>query len=388
MESTKSKVNIRTLQLGMSWFPEQAGNGLDRVYHALARHLPRAGVGVRGLVAGSEGVARTSGGAVQAFAPEAASLPGRLWALRQHVRRAVRREPVDLVAAHFALYTAPMLDLLDGRPLVVHFHGPWAGESEAEREHALIVKAKAALERLVYRRGARFIVLSEAFRHVLTTRYGVPEEHVRIVPGGVEVGRFDTGLSREEARRRLGWPADRPIILSVRRLARRMGLENLIEAMDHVRRHVPGALLFIAGKGPLAGELEARIAEAGLEQHVRLLGFVPDDDLPLAYRAATLSVVPTVALEGFGLITVESLAAGTPVLVTPVGGLPETVRGLDPALILESARTDALARRLVGVLRGDAALPSSDACQRYARERFDWPVVAARTRAVYEEVLS
>ncbi len=379
---------IRTLQLGMSWFPEQAGNGLDRVYHALTQHLPRAGVGVRGLVAGSAEVARTSGGGVQAFAPETASLPGRLWALRQHMRRAVRSEPVDLVAAHFALYTVPVLDLMDGRPLVVHFHGPWAGESEAEEENPLVVKMKAALERVVYRRGARFIVLSDAFRRVLTTRYGVAEEHVRVVPGGVEVDRFDTGLSREEARRRLGWPAGRPIVLSVRRLARRMGLENLIEAMAEVRRRVPEALLFIAGKGPLAGELGARIAAAGLEQHVKLLGFVPEDELPLAYRAATLSVVPTVALEGFGLITVESLAAGTPVLVTPVGGLPEVVRGLDPALIFSDARPAALSNRLVEALHERLSLPSSEACQRYTREHFDWPVIAAETRAVYEEVLA
>ncbi len=388
MKSEKGDAHIHTLQLGMSWFPEQAGNGLDRVYHALTQHLPTVGVGVRGLVAGSADVARTSEQRVQAFAPDTASLPERLWSMRQHVRHAVRQEPVDLVAAHFALYTLPVLDLLDDRPLVVHFHGPWAGESEAEEEHSLIVKIKAAIEKIVYRRGTRFIVLSDAFRRVLTTRYGIPKARVRIVPGRVGVDRFDTGLSREEARRRLGWPVERPILLSVRRLARRMGLENLIAAMRQVHRQVPDALLFIAGKGPLADELEARIAAAGLEQHVKLLGFIPEEELPLAYRAATLSVVPTVALEGFGLITVESLAAGTPVLVTPVGGLPEGVRELSPTLIFPDATSSSLSSRLVDALRGSLPLPSSHACQQYAREQFDWPVIAAKTRTVYEEVLT
>ena len=63
---------------------------------------------------------------------------------------------------------------------------------------------------------------------------------------------------------------------------------------------------------------------------MRLLGFVAEEDLPWLYRACDISIVPSVALEGFGLPTIESLAAGTPVLVTPIGGLPETVSELDP----------------------------------------------------------
>lgn len=388
MEQTATKEHLQTLQLGMSWFPEQAGNGLDRVFHALVQHLPEAGVGVQGLVAGSPEVAQDGDHAVRAFAPDTASLPRRLWALRQSARRVLQRQSFDLVATHFALYTLPALDLLARQPLVVHFHGPWAGESEAEHEQALVVKVKAALERAVYRRGARFIVLSEAFRRVLASRYGVPEDRIRIVPGGADVSRFDTGLSQEEARRRLGWPTDRPILLSVRRLARRMGLENLIAAMRTIRERVPEAVLYIAGKGPLAGELEARIASAGLEEHVRLLGFVPEEDLPLAYRAASLSVVPTVALEGFGLITIESLAAGTPVFVTPVGGLPETVRGLSSDLVFPDGDPATMGDRLASALRGADALPSAGDCQRYARRHFNWPVIAAKTRAVYEEALT
>jgi glycosyltransferase involved in cell wall biosynthesis len=124
--------------------------------------------------------------------------------------------------------------------------------------------------------------------------------------------------------------------------------------MRTVRRIHPEVLLLIAGKGPLHDALSARIEDLGLQRHVRLLGYVPDADLALAYRAADLSVVPTVALEGFGLITVESLAAGTPVLVTPVGGLPETVQALAPNLILPAATDPSFApqtarRRVVAV---------------------------------------
>ena len=142
-------------------------------------------------------------------------------------------------------------------------------------------------------------------------------------PWGVEARRFATTVTRREAREQLGWPQDRPTLVTVRRLTRRMGLESLIGAIKEVHGRAPEILLLVGGKGQLSKELSARVLSLGLEKNVRFLGFVPDEQLPLAYRAADLTVVPTVTLEGFGLIAVESLAAGTPVLVTPVGDCPK-----------------------------------------------------------------
>ena len=268
----------------------------------------------------------------------------------------------------------------------MHFHGPWASESIAEGESSWKTRLKTAVERAVYRRGDRFIVLSRAFRDELVRRYDVSAAHVRIVPGGVDTERFAPDRSRRAARAHLGWPTDRPIILSVRRLIRRVGLENLVTAMDTIRQQVPDALLLIAGTGPLRETLEARIHATDLEDHVQLLGYVPDEDLPLAYRAADVSIVPTRSLEGFGLIAVESLAAGTPVLVTPVGGLPEVVEGLSEDLILPDGQPSTLAAHLTDALTGTLTLPSTEACQTYARSHFDWRAIATQVRDVYLEV--
>jgi glycosyltransferase involved in cell wall biosynthesis len=167
-----------------------------------------------------------------------------------------------------------------------------------------------------------------------------------------------------------------------------MGLESLIGAIKEVRERVPEILLLIGGKGRLSRELSARVLSLGLEKNVRFLGFVSDEQLPLAYRAADLTVVPTVTLEGFGLIAVESLAAGTPVIVTPVGGLPEVVRDLSPALILPGTGVRSLAEGIGAALTGELSLPSARTCEGYVRSRYDWPVVAAHVRGVYEEALS
>ena len=376
---------IRTVQVGMHWTAGGAGSGVDRVFHALVHQLPRHDVTVDGLVVAAD--AEPPAGIHTLAAPDA-SLVDRLRALRDWGRQHLSDGGPDLVATHFPLYAAPLLDLMPPRPLVVHFHGPWALESKAEGESWGQVRAKRWLERRVYRRGTRFIVLSKAFQQLLTEEYGVDPERIHIVPGGVDLERFAVTLPPDEARRRLGWDPDRPTLLSVRRLVQRVGLEPLVDAMRLVARAVPDAQLLIAGKGPLAPALKQRIDANGLRDTVRLLGFVPDADLPLAYAAADASVVPTQALEGFGLVAAESLAAGTPAFVTPVGGLPDVVAPLSPDLVMADTTESAIAARLIAALRGTLNVPTADACRRYAAERFDWAVVARTIRSVYEDALS
>ncbi|MDN7672361.1 glycosyltransferase family 4 protein [Burkholderia oklahomensis] len=378
--------SIKSLQIGMHWFPERAG-GLDRMYYSLVGALPGAGVAVRGVVAGSERVAADTGGAIRGFGPATSSLPRRMIAARYALRDVVRTERPDVVSSHFALYTFPGLDVTRGIPQVSHFQGPWADESHVEGADSLGQKVKHRLEQAVYARSLRLIVLSNAFGQILTSRYNVDPDRVRVVPGCVDTAQFDLPMTPADARRKLQLPQDRPIVLAVRRLVRRMGLEDLIDAVKIVRRRHPDVLLLIAGKGRLEGELQERIDDAEIGDNVKLLGFVPDNHLAALYRAATLSVVPTVALEGFGLITVESLASGTPVLVTPVGGLPEAVAGLSEALVLPEIGACAIADGLTAALSGSLVLPDADACRQYAREHFDNAVIARRVAEVYEEAI-
>ncbi|MDQ8165263.1 MAG: glycosyltransferase family 4 protein [Gemmatimonadota bacterium] len=377
---------LPTLQLGMEWFPERPG-GLNRVYYELIKHLPDAGVGVRGLVAGTANVARDSEGRVEGFAPHAEGLVPRLSAVFRRSRAAVRSDPTRLIVSHFALYTYPVLGVLGDRPLVVHFQGPWGLEGRAERQGALSVLAKSWVERAVYRRATAFIVLSSPFGKILEERFGIPAERIHVIPGGVDVNRFAIAESRDACRARLGWPRDRKIVLAVRRLTRRMGLDNLIEAVPRLVERVPDALVLIAGRGAMGAELAESIRRQGLSNHVQLTGFIPDDLLPAAYRAADLSIVPTTQLEGFGLIVAESLAAGTPCIVTPVGGLPEAVNELSPDLVLCGSEPAALADGMSRALTGELRLPDAATCLAFARRHYDWPVIAARVRGVYERAL-
>src|SRR5262249_44520578 len=136
--------------------------------------------------------------------------------------------------------------------------------------------------------------------------------------------------------------------------------------------------LLIAGDGPLRPELEARIAELGLDRSVKLLGRISDDDLVELYRAADIGIVPTLEQEGFGLVVLEAAACGAASIVTDVGGLPEAVAGLDPSLIVPPGDVERLRDRLE---RAQNDRPTRLAARAYA-ERFDWQDVAERHRAI------
>jgi glycosyltransferase involved in cell wall biosynthesis len=375
-----NRPQIRTLQIGMTASARHT-SGTDRYFLALLGALPQHGVTVRGVVLGDPASAQEPVSGLESFAPEGARRLDRWLGVRRSVARLVRGS--DVVVAHGAPHAFPALDRIGARPLVVHFHGPWALEGHAEGIGKPLVLVRRIQERAVYARASRFITLSHAFGEILAREYRVPPEAIRVVPGGVDLRRFRPACTRDEARTRLRWPLDRPVVVTVRRLVPSKGLENLIDAVDIARKQVPEIFVAIVGSGPLADALARRIAERGLERWVRLAGFI--EDLTLVYRAADLSIVPTLTLEGFGLVVVESLACGTPPLVTPIGGMPEVVNDLEPRLVLEHHGAPALAVGLVDALSGRIPLPGEERCIAYAH-RFDWPTIAARVGDIYREV--
>jgi glycosyltransferase involved in cell wall biosynthesis len=283
------------------------------------------------------------------------------------------------VVSHHAYFERALRGV---RP-VVFFHGPWGLEHrfacEARFRPLHIRWRDALVSRLLHRTEGQ--ALRSASRILVASRYmegklagwhpgvAAPRE---VVGGGANHARFNDRVSREEARQKFGAQEDESILLSVRRLDPRMGLALLIRAFSRTTADHPKARLWIAGKGAQREELERLTAESGLSGRVRFLGFVPEADLPGLYAAADLVVMPSLDLEGFGLVTAEALACGTPVLASDAGANAEVVGDLCPQLIFESGSVPALADRVSEVLDGTVALPSRGQCAEFARARFRW----------------
>jgi len=369
------------LCVGIGWFPKTPG-GLDRYVYELTHQLAASQDRVELCGVGLPETEPNSSINLTNLAEPDIRLWERLWLIRSNFLQRKFAKP-DAINLHFALYSFPLLQVLPkGVPVTFSFHGPWALESKQEGSGKLSVFLKHWVEDRVYDRCDRFIVLSKAFGDILHQEYQVPWSKIHVIPGGVDLSRFQFDRSRPEARSQLNWPQNRPILFTARRLVRRVGLDKLLMAIAMIKPQIPDIWLAIAGKGPLQGDLEQQATDLGLNDNVKFLGFLPDEQLPIAYQAADLSVMPSQSLEGFGLAVLESLACGTPSLCTPVGGMPEILEPFSPNLITASTEVTAIAQRLEELLIGKVPMPSREACQEYAAMNFDWQKIAKKVRKV------
>lgn len=369
------------LCVGIGWFPKTPG-GLDRYVYELTHQLAASQDRVELCGVGLPETHSNSSVKLTNLAEPDIRLWERLWLIRANFLQRKSAKP-DAINLHFALYSFPLLQVLPtGVPVTFSFHGPWALESKQEGSGKLSVFLKHWVEDRVYHRCDRFIVLSKAFGDILHQEYQVPRHKIHVIPGGVDLSRFQLNRSRLEARTQLNWPQNRPILFTARRLVHRVGLDKLLMAVAAIKPQIPNIWLAIAGKGPLKAVLEQQATDLGLNDNVKFLGFLPDDQLPIAYQAADLSVMPSQSLEGFGLAVLESLACGTPALCTPVGGMPEILEPFSPNLITASIEATAIAERLEQLLLKKVPMPSREACQEYAAMNFDWQIIAQKVRKV------
>lgn len=212
-------------------------------------------------------------------------------------------------------------------------------------------QSRLAIERAVMQRCDRIVVMSQFMRDRVQAVHKISDDKLRVIPGASDLRRFHPPDNIEAVRREVAMPLDKLVLFTVRNLVPRMGLENLIQAIANLGEAGKGVLLVIGGEGPLGQVLKEMVERLDLHARVRLVGFIPEDLLPKYYQAADLVVMPTHQLEGFGLVTVEALACGTPVLGTPVGAIPEILSQIDPLLIAEGVDASALTKALLGMLK-------------------------------------
>ncbi|NGP07716.1 glycosyltransferase [Rhodococcus sp. 14C212] len=341
--------------------------GLNRYFHHYVAALQKQAVEVK--------VVQWTDSEAEATLLPVRSLYSRLW---YYFIIGLRDRNV-IVDSHFALYGAAYIfgRILSGSTfeLVTHFHGPWAAESAiAVRKLGLANRAKFFVEKIAYAKTSHFIVLSTCFRDVLVNSYGVPLSRISVVSPGVDLDRFVLSGTVPLPRPRDEGPFR---VFAARRLDPRMGLDIAIRAIAQLPDHVT---LCIVGEGRERPALKELISELGVGNRVELLGRVPDDVLVELYQSSDVSLVPTRALEGFGLVVLESLACGTPVIASREGGLIDALESLRADLLVTPEDPKVLGDRIQSAI--DGAVPSREECRAYA-ESFSWTNVAARHRAIF-----
>ncbi|MPZ24210.1 MAG: glycosyltransferase [Dehalococcoidia bacterium] len=244
---------------------------------------------------------------------------------------------------------------------------------------------RAVAEHRIAASATRIVVASEHERNLLVRLYDANPERVVIAPLGVDLDLFRP-LDRSAARRTLGLP-DGPIILFVGRIEPLKGLDLLVEAVGQLDE--PPTLLVIGGderSGGLVSQISARATALGVESEVRFLGSVQHDRLPLYYSAADVCVVPSY-YESFGLVAVEAMACGTPVVASRVGGLTSTVRDGVTGYLIPWRCPEPYADMLDTLLANDELRANLGLAAREVAGEFGWDRVGATMAALYEELI-
>jgi glycosyltransferase involved in cell wall biosynthesis len=386
---------MRILVASGSWYP--ARNGVARVATEVALHLAGRGHDVTALVPGAADLPteERQGSLTVRRVIQRGRIPLTIKDALETRKHANGPELFDVALAHGAPTLVGLSRARLPAPLVYVYHASHSRELRFMRPRLpwgrerlvayLNEPVSLLLERTAVRRASQILLLSEYSRSLLIADHPDHGGKTRLVSGGVDTDSFCPADGTRAARTRLGLDPARRMLVTVRRAEPRMGLEQLLRAVTQLEDDV---FLAIVGGGMLGDEHHRLSGDLGLGDRVRFAGPVGEDELHDWYRAADLFVLPSVAYEGFGMVTVEALACGTPVVGTPVGATPELLEALDPRLVAPGTDVASLTAAIGAALRfSDSSFRVR--CREYALARFDWePVVAHWEQALAEIVES
>jgi glycosyltransferase involved in cell wall biosynthesis len=299
-------------------------------------------------------------------------LPCYLLAFRSALRRAVREFQPTIVHAHWWLPAGRLASRL-GLPLIITSHG--SDVRLMERNSMLRSSARG-----VALRARRWTAASRFLARDIERQLDLAGESVAVTPMPVDLAQFEAGQQVSKA-----IPAR---ILFAGNLLQSKGVDVLVDAIAILRDRGRHCALRILGQGPFADALTAQVRRLRLEPIVFIHPFVPQSAMPAEYGAATVTVLPSRGqAEGLGLVLVEALAAGSAVVGTPAGGIPEVIRDNHTGLIVPDGDPGALADALDRLL-DDAALRRRlvAAGQAHIRQLYSADACVDRLLALFDDV--
>jgi phosphatidylinositol alpha-mannosyltransferase len=210
----------------------------------------------------------------------------------------------------------------------------------------------------------------------------VPGEF-RIIPCGIDLGRFRPNVSPRLERR-----PDKQRILFLGRLDARKGIETLLRALPIVLQSLPGVRLAVVGRGPMEPRARQICGELGISGSVDFRGVAHPEDLPRHYASCDVYCAPGLGGETLGIVLLEAMASGTPVVASRIPGYDETVRDGIDGILVPPADPGALASALARVLADEPQKRALAAAGLRRAQEYAWPKVAQCTLDLYCELLA
>lgn len=316
----------------------------------------------------------------------------------------------EVVQRNVAMLEAVLSSVAQGQRFdVVHAHDWLTAHAARAVKHALKIPLIATIHATEYgRHGGLFNDLQrhisdiewwlayEAWRVIACSRsmhaelqriFQVPRDKIDVIPNGVSLKPSDAERAEIQAVRRHYANDHERLVFFVGRLVFEKGVDILLRALPHVLASHPHTIVVIAGRGPERDALAALAHDLGVASRVRFAGYISDEERNTLYQAADVAVFPS-RYEPFGIVALEAMALGAPLVASGSGGLAEVVEHRQTGLLFHPGDPRSLAEQLI------AALDSPSLCRAMSHralqvvtERYSWRRIAQQTLEVYRSVL-
>ena len=235
---------------------------------------------------------------------------------------------------------------------------------------------------------AQIIVCSESMKFDTMKEFGVPGDKISVIPIGIDPNKF-AGINpeRDQTRAKYGVLPDEKLVLFIGRLTNQKGCEYLIRAISYVAKY-HNVKLVIIGDGYQRGELETIAANSGVSSRIKFGGFISDMELSKLLLSADVMSIPSV-YEPFGVVALEAMAAGVPVVASNVDGLAEIVKHEENGLLVFPRDSSSIAWGISRILSDpDNTARLVRAARIDIETRFSWEAVARRSAKVFQSAIT
>ena len=292
---------------------------------------------------------------------------------------------------HFDIPPTPFAGLLSAKikkkPLVVTYHGDWQDNYGGFfRRVGTAVHNRFLVDKLL---NAANVIISPSKSFIKNSEYLVRFlDKVVVIPNGIDLAKFSVYYSKNKARELLNLPQESIILLYLGFLSPYKGLDVLIKSFSIIIEKYPQAILIIAGKGELREELERKAREIHLENKILFPGFIAEDLKPLYFGAADIFCLPSsMSTESFGIVNLEAMSFGLPIVASDIGGIPDIVRSGRNGLLARPNNIKSFSSAILSILDNNKLRKRLGENGKKDVIQYSWERIANETEKIYESIL-
>lgn len=301
-------------------------------------------------------------------------------ALINTVKKTFEVDP-DIIHMQYIPQIAPALILLKHKyPCICTMHSFFTRDEKmlewVNFSRYIYRKILSLLERIVILKVLpNIIVVTPAMKNIIADKTNA---RIYTIPNGIDL--TDTQDISPK-------PIEHPSILYVGRLTKRKGVDILLKAILIIKKMVPNLSLFIIGTGPQENELKRLVKELNIEENVKFLGFVSEDEKYSYYKSVDTCVVPSIDYDYAPIVLLEAMACGKPIVASNIGGIPFIVENGKTGLLFEPGNIEELAKKIIMLLKNANLREKMGKVGRKKIKNFTWDKIALQTVKVYKEVI-